>query len=451
MRGRITGWANSIHAHMLAMALGTIATMTAFSLSILFLMHPPERIPVSIYEISRIVRDLPLVRDTPVIWSREEAAEPRAVTDPTEKLVSFMLADQLKLPRKEVRLYLNSGDRERFAQIAREVELYGKEGAADPFIVGTFTAAIHQPSGGWRLVTRKARAPENLWRLTGRDTFVFGLLFIIPLSMWFSARLTRPIRAFAASAKRLGAGIEEKPVPIEGPTEIRMAAQSLNEMQSRIARFVQERTSVVGAIAHDLRTPLSRLHFHLAAAPEPVRKAAEEEISQMEQLIGTTLDFVDNESRPRVMEPLDLGMLVEGLVDDFADMGEDVVTVDAQSITIAGDMILLKRLFTNLIDNAVKYGDGARVSVRRDGTQAIVEVSDEGPGMAQAQLARAFEPFFRGEPSRNRKTGGVGLGLSIVQSAATAHGGTVSLESRPGGGLTARVVLPVPDPVVGTA
>jgi signal transduction histidine kinase len=445
MRDRIANWANSIHAHMLAMALGTIFTMTAFSLSTLFLIHPPERIPVSIYEISRIVRGLPLLRDTPVIRSSEQTSEPRTVTDRTEVLVSSMLADQLGLPRNDVRVYLNEGDRERFAQIAREVALYGKEGAADPFIVGTFTAAVRQPSGGWRLVTRKARAPENLWRLTGRDTFVFGLLFIIPLSMWFSARLTRPIRAFAASAKRLGAGVEEKPVPIEGPTEIRMAAHSLNEMQSRIARFVQERTSVVGAIAHDLRTPLSRLHFHLTAAPESVRRAAEGEISQMEQLIGTTLDFVDNENRPRVMEPLDLAMLVEGLVDDCADMGEDVAIVEAQAITIAGDMILLKRLFTNLIDNGVKYGGSVRVSVRRDGGQAIVEVSDQGPGMVPAQIARAFEPFFRGEPSRNRQTGGVGLGLSIVQSAAIAHGGTVSLEPRVGGGLTARVLLPIAD------
>lgn len=445
MIGRILRWANSIHAHMLALALGVIITLTTLSLSILFLLHPPERTPVSVYEISRIVRGLPLVREVPIVRSREQTAEPPPLTNRTERLLSSMLATQLRVRRDDVRLYLNAGDQARFEQIAREAVLYGKEGAADPYIVGTFTAAVRHPSGGWRLITREARDPENLWRLTGRDTFLAGLLLIIPLSMWFSARLTRPIRAFAASAERLGAGLEEKPVPIEGPTEIRMAAHSLNEMQSRIARFVRERTSVVGAIAHDLRTPLSRLHFHLAAAPEPVRKAAEEEIHQMEQLIGTTLDFVDNESRPRMLEPLDLGMLVEGLVDDFADMGEDVAIVDRQSITIAGDMILLKRLFTNLIDNAVKYGDIARVSVRRDGGTAIIEVADDGPGMAEDQIVRAFEPFFRGEPSRNRKTGGVGLGLSIVQSAVQAHGGSVTLKKGTEGGMRARVVLPIPD------
>jgi two-component system OmpR family sensor kinase len=444
MKTRMLRWANSIHAHMLALAFGVMMTLTAFSLTILFTLNPPERVPVSVYEISRIVRGLPLVREVPIVREQDQDEAPPMPTDPAERLISALLAKQLHLPGADVRVRLNEGDNARFAQISREAELYGAEGAADPYIVGTFTAAVRKPSGGWRLVTREARSPQNLWRLTGRNTFLVGLLLIIPLSMWFSARLTRPIRAFATAAERLGAGVDEKPLPIKGPTEIRMAAQSLNEMQSRIARYVLERTSLVGAIAHDLRTPLSRLHFHLANAPDPIRKAAEGEISQMEKLIGTTLDFVDNESRPRVMEPLDLGLLVEGLVDDFADMGQDVAMDEAQSIIIDGDMILLKRLFTNLIDNAVKYGGSAQLSVRHDATQAIVEVSDRGPGIAEPHLARAFEPFYRGEPSRNRRTGGVGLGLSIVQSAAHAHGGLATLEARPGGGTIARVLLPLP-------
>jgi len=135
-----------------------------------------------------------------------------------------------------------------------------------------------------------------------------------------------------------------------------------------------------------------------------VRIAAEEEIRQMEALIGTTLDFVDNENRPRLKEPLDLGLLVEGLVDDFADMGRDVTLTGAEPVIIAGDMILLKRLFTNLIDNAIKYGDRARVRVMRKEGRAIVTIEDDGPGMEQADIARAFEPFYRGEPSRNRSS-----------------------------------------------
>lgn len=430
---------------MLALAFGVIIMLTAFSLSILFYMHPPERTPISVHEISRIARGLPIVREIPVLRIDEQAAAPAIPTDPAEREISALLAKRLGLPPGDVRIALNGGDRARLPEIRREIALYGGEEAADPFIAGSFTLAIRQPGGGWRMITRVARNPDTLWNLTGRDTFFIGLLLIIPISMWFSARLTRPIRAFAASAERLGAGTQAPPVPIRGPTEIRMAAHSLNEMQARISRFVQERTSLMGAIAHDLRTPLSRLHFHLANAPETIRKAAEEEISQMEQMIGTTLDFVDNESRPRRMELLDLGMLVEGVVDDFADIGEDVSIAGSQSITISGDMILLKRLFTNLIDNAVKYGGTVSASVRREGPLAIVEIRDSGPGMTDDQIARAFEPFFRGEPSRNRKTGGVGLGLSIVQSAVTAHSGSVSLQRQEPGGLLARVTFPLGD------
>ncbi|WP_188062155.1 ATP-binding protein [Sphingobium sp. KCTC 72723] len=444
MKGRLLRWVHSIHAHMLAMALGVIITLTAFSLSILFLIHPSEKTPVSVYEVARLMRGQPILRDAPVLRIRDSADAPRAMSHASERLLAGMLADRLGLPRSDVRLYLNRGDQQRYDQFTREIALYGRDGQVDPFIVGTFTAAAKQPSGQWRMVTRSARAPGTIWNLTGQDTLLFGLLFIIPLSMWFSARLTRPIRSFAASVEQLDAGAEARPVPVKGPTEIRMAAVSLNAMQARIAQFVQERTSVVGAIAHDLRTPLSRLHFHLAAAPDPIRSAAQEEIRQMEQLISTTLDFVDNESRPRVMEPLDLGLLVEGLVDDFADMGRDVAIADAAPITIHGDMILLRRLFTNLIDNAVKYGDAARVAVRTEGAMAVVDVADNGPGMAADQLARAFEPFFRGEPSRNRRTGGVGLGLSIVQSAAHAHGGHVTLAARAEGGLCACIFLPLP-------
>ncbi|MCJ8159083.1 HAMP domain-containing sensor histidine kinase [Sphingomonas sp. LaA6.9] len=452
MTGRAGGWLertllwmNSIQVYILALVLGAIVVLTALSLSIMSYVTPEVGAPVSVYEMSRMVRGQPLAQDMSSIRSRTQVAEPRPSDDNAERLIAAALARRLGVSGGDVRVYLNDGDRARHDLIAREMALYGGEGAADPVVLGSFTIAVRTSPGQWRTITREARNPDTLWQHIGRNSVPIGLLVILPLSLWVSALLTRPIRAFAASAERLGAGIEESPVRVEGPTEIRMAARSLNEMQSRIARYIRERTSVVGAIAHDLRTPLSRLHFHLASAPEHVRKAAEEEIRQMEQLIGTTLDFVDNESRPRVMEPLDLGLLVEGLADDFADMGKDVAIADAQPVTIAGDVILLKRLFTNLIDNAVKYGGSARISVRREGPTAIVEVADNGPGMTDAQIARAFEPFFRGEPSRNPRTGGVGLGLSIVQSATEAHGGSVTLQQRAGGGLSARVALPLSD------
>jgi signal transduction histidine kinase len=268
------------------------------------------------------------------------------------------------------------------------------------------------------------------------------VLLILPIAWLFSKRIARPIRAFAATAERIGRQQQVEPVPVRGPGEIRLAATALNDMQARLQRFVQERTSMVGAIAHDLRTPLSRLTFHLASAPDAVREKAEAEIAEMEGMISVALEFVQNETRVQPLEPIDVALLVEGVVDDFADTGGNAVMVAGAASTITGDPVLLKRLFANLIGNALTYGGSAEVRVHHEKERVVVEVADRGPGMSADALARAFEPFYRAEGSRNRSTGGLGLGLAIVHSAAAAHGGTVELFNRPEGGLCARVNLP---------
>ncbi|HZU52126.1 MAG TPA: ATP-binding protein, partial [Sphingomicrobium sp.] len=223
------------------------------------------------------------------------------------------------------------------------------------------------------------------------------------------------------------------------------AAEALNDMQARIRGYIVERTSVVGAIAHDLRTPLSRLKFHLDLAPvdEPFRRRLEAEIDEMEQMIAASLQFAGAEARAQVHERIDLTLLVEGIIDDLTDLGSPVSLKDAEPTIVVGDPLLLKRLFTNLINNAVTYGSRALVSIQHDCERAIVDVDDEGPGLEGASLDRAFEPFYRAESSRNRMTGGMGLGLAIVKAAANSHGGDVELRNRAEGGLRARVSLPL--------
>lgn len=443
MNALIKSWANSIHALMLALALGVIAALTLLSTYIMFYINPAERPMLSVHELARIVRDEPVVRDVSDVETELTDTPPPAPAGEAERLLAHALARQLGKPPADVRVHLNQADRDRAPEIAREFELYGPSELANPLVLGTFEVAIRQPSGKWRLYSRTARNPSIIWVLTGRKVLVIGVLMVIPLSFWFSRRLTRPIRTFADAVRNLKSVDGEEPVPVTGPTEIRMAAEAINAMQARIARYVRERTSVVGAIAHDLRTPLARLEYHIAHLPPDVKKAAADEIREMEQLIGTTLDFVDNEIRPPAMEPLDLTTLVEGLVDDYADRNRDVQLARHEPITLVADTVLLKRIFTNLIDNALKYGERARIFVERHGLEALVRIEDDGPGLPPAQAARAFEPFFRGEASRNRGTGGVGLGLSIVQSAVEAHGGRVSLTNSADGGLVAQVVLPI--------
>jgi signal transduction histidine kinase len=199
---------------------------------------------------------------------------------------------------------------------------------------------------------------------------------------------------------------------------------------------------MVGAISHDLRTPLGRIKFKLESAPPAVRDSVLTDIAQMEQMIGGVLAFVRNENAPRRREKLDLLSVVECVVDDAALLGADVEITLAHPVMVDGDQVALQRLFANLEDNAVKYGGQARIQVREDDGNAVVTVTDRGPGLSPDDLERVFQPFYRADPSRNPQTGGVGLGLPIARTTARAHGGDVELASTPEG-LTAIVTLPV--------
>jgi len=281
------------------------------------------------------------------------------------------------------------------------------------------------------------------WQQATVNWILASVLLAFPFAWLFSRRLAKPIRAFAQAAERIGRNQLVEPVKLQGPSEIRLAAEALNDMQARLQRYIGERTSVVGAIAHDLRTPLSRLHFHLESAPEALKQKAAEEIAEMEAMIAATLEFVQNEGRRQPSEPIDLGLLVEGVVDDLTDLGHQAEFTNGTTAVVRGDAVLLKRLFANLIINAVTYGNRAEVHVARNNGTVVVDINDEGPGLSDEDMRRAFEPFYRAEGSRNRSTGGIGLGLAIVQSAVRAHGGTVTLSNRTEGGLRARVTLPV--------
>lgn len=442
MRERLWPWLNSIRAHMILLALGTIAAITAINIIAINFNYGPSSSPVSLYEMTRIVRGLDIVQIPPKLIERGHAAHAPASEGSAERVISRLLAARLGLPEGDVRVRLQS-DRYRPQVIVDEARIYADEGAANPSLLGGFTIYVRQTDGAWQTHSRivdywQARS-VRFWRYA---TYYLGILIVLPLAMLFSARFNRPVKAFAASAGRIGDGLYDRPVPVAGPTEIRQAAVALNDMQERIAHLVRERTALVGAIAHDLRTPLSNLRFRIANADAETRASAEAEIRHMEQLIGSTLDYVDGEGRPLIAEPLDLGSLLQTLADDYRDRGANVVFTPARKITVRGDIIRLRRLFTNLIENAIKFGDRVELAYDSEGEEVIVDFVDDGPGMAEEDLPRAFDPFFRGERSRNRSTGGIGLGLAIAESAARAHEGAIELCNVPGG-FRARVRLPI--------
>jgi len=312
---------------------------------------------------------------------------------------------------------------------------------SDRLVFPPFSAALREADGRWRVV----EPPDPLlspWQLRLLTWFTVGALLTAPLAYLLARRLTRPIRTFADAADRLGRDPHAPPMAAEGPAEVRLAVSAFNDMQAKLRRYVEDRTAMVAAIAHDLRTPLMRLRFRIESAPPDAREKMEADIAQMDGMVSAVLAFVrgDGERAPRVR--LDLRALAQSVVDDLAELGMEAVLLPGPEATVDGDPVGLRRMLTNLVENAVKFGARARVGLALDPGSAMIVVEDDGPGVPEAELEQVFEPFHRLEASRNRSTGGVGLGLAVARSVARDHGGDIRLSNRPEGGLRAMVRLP---------
>ena len=269
---------------------------------------------------------------------------------------------------------------------------------------------------------------------------------VIVVSVWAVRRATAPLALFARAAERLGLDVNAPPLPEDGPGEVRRAAVAFNEMQHRLKRFVDDRTQMLAAISHDLRTPITRLKLRAELIDDAEQqKKMLADLDEMETMIASTLSFARDAAAEEPQKPLDLAALLQSLAADAADAGLDVDYDGAGRLTFTGRPVALKRAFANLVDNAVKYGGRARIALAAGapGTNGVtVTVDDEGPGIPKDRLERVFDPFHRLEPSRSKETGGVGLGLAVVRSIVRAHGGDVRLENRAEGGLRATVTLP---------
>jgi two-component system OmpR family sensor kinase len=307
----------------------------------------------------------------------------------------------------------------------------------------SFVAARRLEDGSWNVVEREVEGFPNALHRRALLLFVLGAATLLPLASLFARALSAPIRRFSEAARRLGRDPNAPPLPREGPAEMLLAVDSFNIMQAQVNRLIQERTHMVGAIAHDLRTPLTRLAFRIEDFPAPAREKIDADINEMKSMISAALDFIRDRSSSGQREQLDFRLLVESIVDDQSDLGHDVTLQSGTPITLSGNRLALRRMVSNLIDNALKYGHRARLRLRVVDGRCILDIDDDGPGIPGQLQQQVFEPFFRLESSRNRDTGGIGLGLATVRAIALDHGGEIELGNRKDGGLRVTISLPV--------
>ena len=262
-------------------------------------------------------------------------------------------------------------------------------------------------------------------------------------SMLVVRGLTRPLRDLSAAADRIGRDAGPVRVPEDGPAEVRNAARAFNAMQERIRRLVEDRTQALAAVSHDLRTPITRLRLHAGFLGDAeARDRIDANLDEMEAMVEATLAYLREGRDTEEPRPTDLVAVLRTVCDAAADAGGEVAYGGPDTLVLPLRRVAMRRALANLVGNAVLHGGGAAVTLRREPGRAVVEVADGGPGIPEAELERVFEPFWRLDASRNRATGGVGLGLTIARRAVEAEGGTLRLENRLGGGLSAVVVLP---------
>lgn len=266
---------------------------------------------------------------------------------------------------------------------------------------------------------------------------------IVLVSLFAVRWITRPLSTLAQAADELGRDIHRPPLPERGPQEVRRAASAFNTMQARLRDHMYERTRILTAVSHDLRTPITRLRLRAELlADDAVKAKFVRDLQDMENMTNATLSFLRGMEEQEPPQSVDLTALLESLVNDHRDTGYDVRLEGSMSRPVRLRPQALTRCLDNLTVNAVRYGQRAVITLEDTGTAAVIRVRDAGPGIPQHELDKVFEPYYRLDSARNLEGGGVGLGLSIARNIAELHGGTLILGNHPEGGLEAVLTLP---------
>lgn len=343
-----------------------------------------------------------------------------------------------------------TGDVRMARRAARRAQVFGQH--APPLPREVMVAAVELPQGaGWMVVRLPVPPTERalLVTLMGQTLLLFALLFgAIALIL---GQITKPLAALTTRLERFAAKQDaDGPLEPQGPDDLRRLISAHNAMEARLSAMLDEKDVMLGAIGHDLKTPLAALRVRIESVEDDAERAKmagtiEDITRSLDDILS--LARVGRPSDP--LEPAELGALVGQVAEEFEDMGEPVsFTPAAERIVLPLRATWLRRAVRNLTVNAVRYGQEARIALAREGTNAVIRIEDDGPGIPADQLALMLEPFTRGDPSRNSGTGGAGLGLTLARAIADQHGGTLKLINRSGGdgqvsGLTAELSLPL--------
>ncbi len=308
--------------------------------------------------------------------------------------------------------------------------------------------AVGLPDGHWLIVEGRELqgwSGESAWVLIGDyllRVYVLRIIAVLLVCLIAVRLCLRPLQRLSDAAHGLGRNLAQPPLPLDGPHEVRQAAQAFNAMQQRLVGMIHDKAYFLAAVSHDLRTPLTRMRLRLERLPEGTDKdRLRQNVAQMDGMIGQVLDYLQAGEQQN-LQVVALERLVSRVCADLGSADEPL-PVQGSVGAVDVDALMMQRCLQNLITNALRYGREVSIRLEREAGWVHVHVEDRGPGIEPAQLASIVEPFVRGEGSRNRAHGGYGLGLSIAQRIAASHGGRLTLTNREGGGLQATVSLPV--------
>lgn len=309
----------------------------------------------------------------------------------------------------------------------------------------TMMIAVQLPNGTW-LTTNSPwprRDSRILWALFAQ-TLIIYILILLPV-LWIARRISRPLRGLAQAARNFSPRQDMPALAVGGPTDVRDVIVAFNGLARRVTAMLDEKDRMLGAIGHDLRTPLAALRVRIESVEdEQDRARMAETIAEMSRTLDDILSLARLGRPSETITEVDLAALVDAVVEDFRDLGATVQFEAAERLRMHLRPTLFRRAIRNLIENAIKYAGAAEVTIAAEPTQVRVCVADRGPGIPEEGLKVVFDPFTRLEGSRSRETGGIGLGLALAQAIVHDAGGTITLKNRSGGGLAAIITLPVP-------